>query len=373
MAKDYYSILGVEKNADEDAIKKAYRKSALKWHPDKWVNASESEKKEAEEKFKEVAEAYSVLSDSKKRQQYDTYGTVEGNPFEGFQSTGMGDLDDILNMFRSMHSGFGFDDGGFGFGGTAYRGNSQSYTVMPEPLQIHLRVTINELYNGATKHLKYRYLGECTSCHGTGHLEGGNIEKCPHCNGSGVFIQREQRGYATYMSQTVCPHCGGTGTIITKPCGKCNGTGLEVMYDEIDVEIPIGACNGAYMQIDGKGNCAKNHPEIRGALTIVFDVQFDGKFEVSKQYDLVTSMEVPILDCITGSKLTIEMPDNKKYSFSLNAGSESGSIVKLKEMGLRKPNGRGDLYVKIKQRFPKELSKQDIKDIEKLKKSKTFS
>ena len=148
---------------------------------------------------------------------------------------------------------------------------------------------------------------------------------------------------------------------------------MEVKYDEIDIEIPVGACNGAYMQIDGKGNCAKNHPEIRGVLVIIFDVLPDSKFEVSKQYDLVTTIEVPILDCITGAKQTVEMPDNKKYGFNLDAGTESGAIIKLKGMGLRKSNGRGDLYVRIKQRFPKELSKQDMKDIEKLKKSKSFN
>lgn len=378
MSKNYYEILGLtdeerklQGEEFEKIAKNRYRVMAKQFHPDRYVNKSEEEKKNAEEKFKEIAEAYAVLSDKDKRQKYDMYGTVDGNPFEGFQGSGFADIDDILNSFMHHGSFFGGGFGGFGFGGNARRGGSQM--SMPEPLQIHLRVTLSEIYNGTTKHVKYKYMGECSTCHGTGHLEGGKTETCPHCGGSGMFTTREQRGFTTYMSQTVCPYCGGTGSTVSNPCNKCNGSGLEVKFDELDIEVPAGACEGAYMQIAGKGNCAKNHPEVRGTLVVIFNVQPDSKFQIVNQFDLLTDVDVPILDCVTGCSHTIEAVDGKKYNFKLEPGTESGKIVKLRGMGLPRQNGgKGDLLIRIKQRFPKTISKDDMKVLEKLKQSKTF-
>ena len=368
--KDYYEILGVDKKATEEELRAAYRQKAKQWHPDKYVNKSEEEKKNAEEKFKEIAEAYAVLSDKDKREKYDMYGSVDGNPFEGFQGSGFSDIDDILNRF--MHGGSFFGGGfggGFGFGGNARRGGG---IQMPEPLQIHLRVTVSEIYSGAKKHVKYKYLGECSTCHGTGHLDGGKTETCPHCNGSGQYMRTQTNGFMTRSEITTCPYCGGTGKTVTNPCGKCNGSGLEVVFDEIDIEVPIGACDGAYMQIQGKGNCAKYHPEIRGTLIVIFDLQQDSKFQIVNQYDLMMQVEVPILDCITGCQQEIEAVDRKKYKFKLEAGTESGKTINLRGMGLRTPNGRGNLIIRIKQRFPKSISKDDMKTLEKLKQTKTF-
>ena len=370
--KNYYEILGVDKNVTDEELKSAYRKLAKRYHPDRYVNKPEEERKAAEEKFKEIAEAYAVLSDKDKRAKYDMYGTVDGNPFEGFQSSGFADIDEIMERF--MHGGsffgggFGSGFSGFGFGGNTRRSASQ--VIMPEPLQIHLRVTVSEIYTGATKHLKYKYLGECSTCHGSGYLDGGKTETCPHCQGSGLFMKRENRGMTTYMAQTTCPYCGGTGQVVTNPCGKCNGSGLEVKFDEIDVEIPAGVCDGAYMQIHGKGNCARNHTEIRGVLVVIFDVVQDSRFQIVNQFDLQTQVEVPILDCITGCQQTIETVDGKKYTFKLEPGAETGKLIRLREMGMKRGNGtRGDMIVRIKQRFPKNLSKSETKKIEELKKS----
>ncbi len=363
--KNYYNILGVDKNVTEEELKSVYRKLAKQYHPDRYVNKPEEERKAAEEKFKEIAEAYAVLSDKDKRQKYDMYGTVDGNPFEGFQGSGFADIDEIMSRFMNS-GGFGF--GGFGFGGGSRRSSTRSVNV--EPLQIHLRVTVSEIYAGATKHIKYKYMGACSACHGSGHLEGGKMETCPHCQGTGMFTRSERRGYTTYMSQTVCPYCGGTGQSVTNPCGKCNGTGLEVQYDEIDLEIPPGVCDGAYMPIDGKGNCTKYHTNIRGQLIVVFDVVSDSKFQIVNQYDLQTQVEVPILDCITGCQQTIETVDGKKYNFKLEPGTESGKIISLRGMGMRRQDGsRGNLLIRIKQRFPKSISKLELKKIEELKKS----
>ena len=371
--KDYYKDLEIDKNATEEDIRKSYKKLARQWHPDKWVNGTDEEKKNAEEKFKEIAEAYSVLSDKEKRQKYDMYGTVDGNPFEGFQSTGMGDLDDILEMFRTMHGGAGFGFGGFGGGGFGFGGNarrSANQVVMPEPLQIHLRVTISEIYTGATKHVKYKYMGACGTCNGTGHLEGGKKEACPHCQGTGMMTKQVRNGYMTSITQTVCPYCGGTGQSVTNPCGKCNGTGLEVQYDEIDLEIPAGVCDGAYIQINGKGNCAKYHTDVRGVLVVIFDVVQDSRYQIVKQYDLQTQVDVPILDCITGCQPEVETVDGKKYTFKMEPGAETGKIITLKGMGMKRPDGsRGNMLIKIKQRFPKSVSKSEMKKIEELKKT----
>jgi molecular chaperone DnaJ len=267
-------------------------------------------------------------------------------------------------------SGFGFGGGfsGFGFGGNARRYSSQ--VIMPEPLQIHLRVTVSEIYSGATKHVKYKYMGECSECNGTGHLEGGKIETCPHCHGSGIIMQRRETAFGYAAQSVTCPYCSGTGQTATNPCGKCHGTGLEVKYDEIDIDIPAGVCDGAYMQINGKGNCAKYHTEIRGLLIVIFDVQQDSKFQIVNQYDLQTQIEVPILDCITGCEQTIDTVDGKKYKFKLEPGAETGKVVSLRGMGMKKQDGsRGNMMIRIKQRFPKSISKSEMKKIEELKKS----
>lgn len=362
--KDYYNTLELDKNATEEDIRKSYKKLARQWHPDKWVNGTDEEKKNAEEKFKEIAEAYAVLSDKNKRQKYDMYGTVDGNPFEGFQASGFADIDEIMERF--MHGG-SFFGGGFGFGGNTRR--SANHVVMPEPLQIHLRVTVSEIYSGAIKHVKYKYMGACSECNGTGHLEGGKMETCPHCHGEGMITKEVRNGYMTSITQTACPYCGGTGHTVSNPCGKCHGTGLEVQYDEIDLTIPTGVCDGAYMQISGKGNCAKCHTDVRGLLIVIFDVQQDSKFQIINQYDLQTQVEVPILDCVTGCEQTIDTVDGKKYKFKLEPGAETGKVVSLRGMGMKRQNGtRGNLYIKIKQRFPKSISKSEMKKIEELKK-----
>ena len=374
--KDYYNILGITEEqrklqGDEftKSLKKKYLQLAKQWHPDKFVNKSEDEKKEAEEKFKEISEAYAVLSDKDKRQKYDMYGTVDGNPFEGFQGSGFADLDEIMQQFM-RGSGFGFGGGfsGFGFGGNARR--SANHVVMPEPLQIHLRVTVSEIYSGATKHVKYKYMGACPECNGTGHLEGGKIESCQHCYGSGMVMQRRETAFGYAAQSVTCPYCGGTGQTVSNPCGKCHGTGLEVKYDEIDIDIPAGVCDGAYMQLNGKGNCAKYHTDVRGLLIVIFDVQQDSKFQIVNQYDLQTQIEVPIMDCITGCEQTIDTVDGKKYKFKLEPGAETGKIVSLRGMGMKKEDGsRGNMMIRIKQRFPKSISKSEMKKIEELKKS----
>lgn len=364
-SKDYYKELGVEKGATDDELKRAYRNLAKQYHPDRYANKSEDERKQAEDKFKDITEAYSVLSDKEKRQKYDMYGTVDGNPLEGFDFRGMEGMEDLFGAFRNMYSG-GF--GGFGsfFGGGRQR---EPQVRQPEPLQIHLRVTISDIFNGTKKHVKYKYMGECQECHGAGHLEGGKIETCPHCHGTGMLSTQEVRGFSTIINQTVCPYCEGTGQSVSNPCKKCNGTGLDVCYEELDIEVPVGAFNGAYIQLSGKGNCAKRHPEVRGNLIVIFDVQEDSRFSIVNQFDLQTQIEVPILDCITGCKQSVEGIDGKKYCFKIEPGTETGKTILLRGIGLKAKNGRGNLIVKVKQKFPKSISKSDAKKIEELKKN----
>lgn len=375
MKKDYYNILGVDKNATEEAIKSAYRDCAKKWHPDRFVNKSEEERKAAEEKFKEISEAYSVLSDPDKRKMFDTYGTVEGNPFEGFRSTGMGDLDDILAGFRNMYTG-GFGDFGMGFNpfGGMGRRNSTHTVIKPKVLEVHVRITVKEIYEGVTKHLSYKYYGKCTKCSGSGVTDGGKIEDCPYCGGKGQIVNTIQNGWMSRTEIGICPHCGGTGKAVSNPCPNCNGSGLEVCTDEIDVKIPTGVVSGSYVIFPDKGNCAERNPSVRGDIAIVFDVVPDEKYTINGQFDIVTSIEIPILDCITGCEPTIEAIDGKKYTTKLSPGVEHGKNIRMRGMGLLKPDGtRGDMYVKVVQKFPFSLSKTDLKTIEQLKKSKSFS
>ena len=237
--RDYYEVLGVDKNATEDQIKKAYRTIAIKYHPDRNPG-----NKEAEEKFKEAAEAYDVLHDPQKRQQYDQFGFdgPDAGGFGGFNATSM-DMDDIFSMFGDIFGGrAGF--GGFGGGGKrgpqVHRGSD---------LRLKVKLSLQEIAHGVTKKFKVRKDITCSHCHGTGAEAGSTNEQCPTCHGSGVITHTTQSIFGMMQTQGICPTCGGEGTVIKNKCKHCGGTGVEKGEEVVEIKIPAGVAEGMIVNV----------------------------------------------------------------------------------------------------------------------------
>lgn len=365
--KDYYSILGVNRNASESEIKSAFRKLSLKYHPDRQVGKSESEKKEAENKFKEIAEAYSVLSDKDKKKQYDTYGSVNSQDFSSM-NTG-----DIFDFFRRKAGFNPFNDDDF-FSGFNFRHTNKKVQNKGKTIKLNVYVTVKEIYNHSYKKINYERYEPCSHCNGSGLEYGGKIDTCPQCHGSGMVMNKYRQGFAFIQQSSVCPTCHGSGKIITNPCKYCNGTGIERKNTAKTIQIPLNCLNNSYTILQNEGNyCERCDGEI-GDLMIIFKVD-DNMFSIiDETYDIGTTKIVSVIDCILGGKQTIECVDGKTYNFDINVGTTDGTIYLLKGKGLLKPNGTyGNMNIKIKQVMPSYLTKSDINLLEKLKSSKTFN
>ena len=299
-SKDYYKILGVDRNASEDEIKNAYRKEALRWHPDRHANDSEDKKKEAEEKFKEIAEAYAVLTDPEKKKMYDTYGTVDGQPgFSGgfnpsdFGFGGMG-FDDIFNHFGGRRRG------GFNFHESHEPGAS---------INLQVGVTIEEVYCGGTKNVDYDIETRCGHCGGQG---GHGIKTCPYCHGSGMITETTRGAWGISQVSRPCNHCHGKGTVVEEVCKECGGTGVKKQHKNVTITIPKGVENGGQIKIDGAGYESKDPKGINGDLIVTFIYQFDqSKYRVAGNtlYELI---DVPYYDVILGTEKEITLPNKEK-------------------------------------------------------------
>ena len=354
-SKDYYQILGVKRNASEDEIKSAYKKAALKWHPDRHANESEEKKKEAEEKFKEIAEAYDVLSDPKKKQMYDTYGTVDGDMSGGFSG--------------GFHSG-GF--GGFPFGMDpedifnhfAGRGGGRSYEVMHEPgatIEIKVSLSIEEIYNGGKKKVEYDIQTRCPKCDGTG---GTGLETCPECHGMGVKVETKRTNIGMFTSQTTCPHCHGAGTIIKNKCSECGGTGMKRVSKSVEINIPKGVGNGYQMSVSGAGYESKDPQGKNGDLIITFVYAFDtSRYRVngSTLYELIS---VPYYDAILGTEKEVILPNNEKIKIKIPKCSKDGQQIVVSGKGL----GYGNYIAIVNVSLPTAITSKEEDALEKIRK-----
>lgn len=345
--KDYYKILGItdeEKKLQgeefEKILKNKYRKLCLKWHPDKCHD--ESKKKEYEEKFKEIAEANEVLSDATKRSQYD-------NPNSGFSFDGFGGR----NPFDIMND-FGFDPfDHFGFGGSRKQKNR---VVKGQSIRINVPLTLEDIFNGVKKTIKYPCLDTCPDCKGSGMGSNSRIETCPHCGGTGALFQ--QKGMMQVM--TTCPHCGGQGKKIVNPCTKCQGNGVVKSEKQTELNIPKGVGNGDTLTVEGGGNPPIGEKGVNGDLLIVISEVEHPKF-VRRGNDLLFEMEVPIVDAILGCKVEVDTIDGKRLSTKLEQGVDSGTNIRFANKGLPiyGTNRFGHMIGVVKTIIPKKLNNRE--------------
>ncbi len=365
--RDYYEVLGIQKSASDDDIKQAYRKAALKWHPDRWVSGTDAEKKTAEEKFKEASEAYSVLSDPQKRAKYDQFGFagVDGAAGPDF-SQGFGNLNDILeNLFGGGFSfgGGGFDFGGFGFGGGAQR--QGAHTMRGRDIRTRVKLTLEEIQNGCDKDVTIERNRPCQDCGGRGTKNESDIRTCPTCKGSGQVGQTVNSFFGRTVTYSTCPQCNGEGKIVSNPCRRCNGTGLERKKETIRVHIPAGVENGMQITVRGEGHAAPRGG-VNGDLLIVVEEQAHSQFKREGE-NLFYTRVISVTDAILGCELTIPCLDGP-YKLKLDAGTQSGTVQRLRGKGMPSVNGygKGDLYVKILVWIPRKLRGADKEAVEKL-------
>ena len=366
MAKrDYYEVLGVDKSASADEIKKAYRKLAVKYHPDK-----NPDNKEAEEKFKEAAEAYSVLSDPDKKAKYDQFGHAGVDGSTPDFSGGFGNLNDILNdLFGGGFGGFGGFGGGFGGGRSGQR---QQRVYRGRDIRVRVKLTLEEIAKGVEKEISIERSVPCKDCGGKGAKNSSDIKTCSACNGTGQV----QRVVNTFLGQTVtystCQQCGGEGKVISNPCRSCGGTGLVRKRETIKMKIPAGVEAGMQMTITGEGHAAKNNG-VNGDLLVVIEEQEHPNLK-REGNNLYCTKIVSLPDAILGAEVEVPGIDGN-YKIKVEPGTQSGTVVRLRGRGLPTVNGyggTGDLYVKIAVWIPKKLDKDDKAVIESLRNKESF-
>ena len=364
--RDYYEVLGVEKTASAEDIKKAYRKKAIQYHPDK--NPGD---KEAEEKFKEAAEAYEVLSDPQKRQRYDQYGFAGMGGASGFSGGGMS-MEDIFSHFGDIFEGAGFDLGDIGEMFMGGSGRSRGPRVhRGSDMRVKVRLTLEEIANGCEKKIKVRKLVQCKDCNGTGSKDG-STETCPTCKGSGRVI-RQQRGIFGMMQvQSDCDTCGGEGRIIKNKCPKCNGEGVIRDEEIIPITIPAGVMGGMQLTVPGKGNAAP-HGGVNGDLLVLIEEEEHKDF-VRQDSDLIYNLLLDMPTAVLGGQVQIPTLTGD-VKITITPGTQPGKVLRMRGKGLPRIDqygrsyGVGDLLINVGVYIPEKLNKDERALIEKLQNS----
>ena len=360
--RDYYEVLGVSKSADATEIKKAYRKLALKYHPDK--NPGD---KEAEEKFKEAAEAYDVLSNEEKRHRYDQFGHAGvGGAGQGGFGGGMS-MDDIFSQFGDIFGSFGGFSGFGGFGG----GRGSRRVNRGTNLRVKVKMSLQEIATGIEKKIKVKKYVACQHCNGTGARDGKSYSTCSTCKGSGQVTRVQNTILGAMQTTSTCPTCEGEGKIINEKCTFCNGEGVLMSEEVISITIPAGVAEGMQLSLSGKGNAARRGG-VNGDLIVLIEEEEHPEL-VRDGNDLLYNVFIGYPEAVLGE--TVEIPTIEgKVKVKIEAGTQPGRILRLRGKGLPDVNGygKGDLLAKVNVWIPKNLSKDEKKLVEKMRETEGF-
>ncbi|MDA3850646.1 MAG: molecular chaperone DnaJ [Spirochaetaceae bacterium] len=349
MAKrDYYEVLGVEKSSTPEEIKKAYRKLAIKYHPDKNQGNAESE-----QIFKEATEAYEVLSDEKKRKAFDQFGFagVDGMGGPSFNQSAFTGFEDIFGDFSSIFDTF---FGGGGMGG--HSGGGRGRIHRGQDLRFDMTISFNEAVYGVKKEIEFNRDAPCGTCHGSGAASGSGAKTCSSCGGSGQV--RRSSGFFSIASN--CPSCNGNGTIIENPCGECHGTGTQRKSQKVKVSIPAGIDGGKRIRLDGQGSAAPQGG-VPGDLYVYINVKPHDFFERDSN-DLLCAVPISVSQAILGAEIFVRTLDDKKRKLKVASGTPSGKILRIRGEGIPMLHGngrKGDLYVKLIVEIPKRISSKE--------------
>ena len=340
MDKDLYKILGLDRGADSSQIKKAYRKLAMKYHPDKNPDDTEAEKK-----FKDIAEAYEILGDPQKKSRYDSGGySAFNNGNGGGGGFGFEDIFDEIKREQERQN------------------NIQRYSIIN-----NIRLTVEEIYEGTTKTFRYNRYDKCNTCNGEG---GEDVMKCEACDGEGIKVDVKNTPYGRFQQTKTCYKCAGKGYVIKSPCNSCQGNGIVTKTDEIDVDIPHSVFNNHKLHIRGRGSYYKEDGvEKYGDLILIVNIK-EGKFSLGNNYDLVSNIKVDYPTLILGGKVEFESIDGTKLNVKINEKSDLNKRLKLKGKGLknRGGNSRGDQYLLIDLDIPSTVTDKEKELLKELKK-----
>lgn len=358
--RDYYEILGVSRNASKDELKKAYRKLAMQYHPDR--NPGD---KEAEEKFKEAAEAYEVLSDDEKRTKYDRFGH-DGLRNSGFSGSGFSDINDIFSHFSDIFgSGSIFDEF---FGGTSSRGRTgrrRSAGTPGSDLRVVINLTLEEISAGTEKKIKLKKYVKCSDCNGTGAEKGTSKKTCSVCKGSGELRQVTRSIFGQFVNITPCTSCNGEGEVVDIACKKCQGEGRYQDESTIKIDVPAGVHDGSYMTMRGLGNAGKRGGD-NGDLVVVFK-EIEHQYFVRDEDNIIYELHLSIPEAILGTE--VEVPTlNGKAMVTIEPGTQSGKLLKMSNKGIKHLNqpGYGDQIIKVTVEIPKKISSKERELIKQL-------
>ena len=348
MEKDLYNILGINKNASEAEIKSAYKKLALKYHPDRQANKSDTEKKEAEEKFKEVAFAYSILSDPEKKQRYDQFGITDDQQ----SMSGGFDPSEIFKHFMGGFSMFDNDDND-PFANFFGRGKRQQQRgpQQGQSIRMQIKVSIEDILNGINRDIEYTIQARCNKCGGIG---GEGVEICPHCHGTGMITETKRTAWGIMQNSHPCQYCGGTGQSIKKKCTKCNSTGLINKTVSVHINIPAGFENGYQQLFKGKGYESKDKNGPNGDLLLEFVYVFDQSKYIIKHNAIYEKIDIPYYDCIIGKTIDTKLPNGDKVTINIPEYSDNGTTINT-----GKNYGYISYYYIISVKMPKYIKKDE--------------
>ncbi|MEN3044966.1 MAG: molecular chaperone DnaJ [Candidatus Hydrothermales bacterium] len=369
--RDYYEILGVNRNATQDEIKKAYKKLALKYHPDR----NPTNKEEAAKKFMEISEAYEVLSDPKKREIYDRYGhdglkgagVFREGDFTWRDFSHFEDLEDIFGDIGRIFEEFGFGGSFFDFifdSGRRTKQREDFFSQRGEDLRIKIPLTLEEIDNGVTKKVAIKRYTRCESCGGLGS-KSRSYSTCSTCHGSGFIREEKRTFFGHFVTQSTCPTCRGSGKILKDKCENCGGTGRVLKDEKVKINIPKGVEEGNILRLKGMGNAGLRGGEYGDLIVIVEEI----KSEVFERHgkDLKTKVKVPYPILVLGGEIYVDSLNGKKVKIHIPPGTQTGQVFKVKGHGINDLNGhKGDLYVEVDVYIPKNVSNEEREILKRL-------